>query len=129
MRLGGKRAIVTGPNRSIGRAIAMLFAEEGADAAGAQETLALVERIGRRGVALGADFSDRAEISHFFDQATAFLGGIDILVNCAAGYDTTAFLDLSIETFDHLLQVGVVAPFVLTQFAAKQMIRQKSPGP
>lgn len=136
MRLPGKRAIVTGANKSIGRAIALAFAEEGADVLisyrsdekGGIETAEAIQNKGRLSKALHADFVESVAIEHFFEQALDFLGRVDILVNNAAGYDTSAFLDLSIETFEYLLKAGVMAPMLLTQLVAKHMIKEKISG-
>lgn len=136
MKLKGKKAIVTGANKSIGRAIAIAFAEEGADVVisyrtdekGALETLDAIQKAGRAGKAIYADFTQEKGVEHFFQQGLAFLGHIDILVNNAAGYDTAAFLDLSFETFEYLLKAGVMAPMLLSQLAAKEMVKNKTAG-
>lgn len=136
MKLLGKKAIVTGANKSIGRAIAIAFAEEGADVVisyrsdekGALETVKAIQDKGRLSKAIHADFIEVKAIEHFFKQAMDFLGHVDILVNNAAGYDTSSFLELSVETFEHLFKAGVMAPMLLTQLAAKQMIQGKIAG-
>lgn len=136
MRLLGKKAIVTGANKSIGRAIAFAFAEEGADVVisyrsdekGGIETAEAMQNKGRLSTAFHADFIESTAIEYFFEQAIDFLGHIDILVNNAAGYDTTAFLDLSVEKFEYLLKAGVMAPMLLTQLVAKHMIKEKICG-
>jgi NAD(P)-dependent dehydrogenase (short-subunit alcohol dehydrogenase family) len=136
MRLQNKKAIITGANRSIGRAIALEFAKQGADVAisyrshekGAQDTIAAVQKLHRSGIALHADFLEVDEIESFFNKALEFLGSVDILVNNAARYNTTPFLDLRIPIFEELLKVGVCAPLFLIQLAAKHMIGQKISG-
>lgn len=136
MKLLGKKAIVTGANKSIGRAIALAFAEEGADVVisyrsderGGIETAQAIHNKGRLCQALHADFIESIAIGHFFEQAIDFLGHVDILVNNAAGYDTSAFLDLSIEKFEYLLKAGVMAPMLLSQLAAKHMIKKDISG-
>ena len=136
MRLLGKKAVVTGANKSIGKAIAIAFAEEGADVVvsyrsdekGGIETTKAIQDKGRMSKAFHADFIEISAIENFFNQALDFLGRIDILVNNAAGYDTSNFLDLSVEKFEYLLKAGVVAPMVLTQLAAKHMIKNKISG-
>lgn len=136
MKLLGKKAIITGANRNIGAAIARMFAEQGADVCisyrsdliGAEEVQESIIKMGRRAKALHADFSDETNINSFFNNATSFLGGLDILVNNAAGYDTSAFLDLPLETFKDLFAIGVFAPMVMTQLAAKYMIAGRQRG-
>src|SRR5438128_1872139 len=118
MKLLGKKAIVTGASKSIGKAIAIAFAKEGADivisyrsdAKGAADTAHEIQSAGRLCKALHADFVAAKDIAHFFKQAVDFLGRVDILVNNAAGYDTSSFLDLPVDTFEYLLKAGVIAP-------------------
>ncbi|MFI5342724.1 MAG: SDR family NAD(P)-dependent oxidoreductase [Chlamydiales bacterium] len=136
MKLLGKKAIVTGANKSIGKAIAVAFAEEGADVVisyrsdekGAVETAKAIQNKGRLSKAIHGDFNEVKAVEHFFKQAVDFLGHVDILVNNAAGYNTSSFLDLDIEKFEYLLKVGVMAPMLLTQLAAKHMIQEGIAG-
>lgn len=136
MKLLNKKAIVTGASKSIGRAIALAFAEEGADVVvsyrsdekGGIETAKAIRNKGRLSKAFHADFIETVAIEHFFKQAVDFLGHIDILVNNAAGYDTSGFLNLNVEKFEYLLKAGVVAPMLLTQLAAKHMMENEISG-
>ena len=130
MKLKGKKAVITGANRSIGKGIATTFAEHGADVvisyrsddSGANVTIRKVQELGCSGKAIYADFSQPENIELFFNEALEFLERIDIFVNCAGGYDTTPFLELKHSTFEHLFRVGVAAPMRLTQLVAKHMI-------
>ena len=125
--LNGKKAIVTGANRSIGKAIALAFAKEGADVAisyrsdekGAKETIEAVEAVGCQGKFIRADFRNSNEIERFFEEALGFLGHVDILVNNAAGYNTSPLLDLEMATFEEQIKIGVTTPLKLTQLAAR----------
>ncbi len=136
MKLSGKKALITGANRSIGQSIALAYAKEGADIVisyrsdqtGAQETVRAIESLGRKAKAIQADFSHLNEVENYFSEALDFLGTVDLLVNNAAGYDTTDFLNLDIKVFDDLLKVGATAPLFLTQLVAKQMIQEKKGG-
>src|SRR4051812_13460110 len=127
MRLLGKKAIVTGANRSIGKAIATAFAKEGADVVisyrsdetGAKDTIRAVKKLGRSGECLFADFSTTEGVKIFFQQAIEYLGRVDILVNNAGGYDTNSFLDLDVDKFESVLKVSLSAPMLLTQLAAR----------
>jgi NAD(P)-dependent dehydrogenase (short-subunit alcohol dehydrogenase family) len=136
MRLSGKKAIITGANRSIGKAIAIAFAKEGADTVisyrtaekEALETIKSVEQMGRVGKAFYADFTHAEGVRTFFTEALNELGRVDLLVNNAARYDTNTFLDLDVKNFELHLQVGLVAPMLLTQLTAEEMIRQGIAG-
>lgn len=87
MKLEGKKAIVTGANRSIGQAIAIAFAREGADVlisyrsdeVGGKSTVQAIQESGRKAWAIAADFSSERGIRDFYEQALAHLGKIDIL--------------------------------------------------
>ncbi len=136
MKLLGKKAIVTGANRSIGKAIAIAFAKEGADVVisyrsdktGAETTVEAIKQLGRLGQCFFADFSTSEGVKHFFQQANEYLGRVDILVNNAGGYDKTAFLDLDIDKFESVLKVSLSAPMLLTQLAALNMIHSSIAG-
>lgn len=123
--LVGKKALVTGGSRGIGAAIAIAFAENGADVAltfqsaadRANSVVQSIERLGRRGVAIKADSADPAAIKRAVEEAVSALGGLDILVNNAAIalYDTIA--DFKVEDIDALLAVNVRGPVLATQAA------------
>jgi len=88
--LEGKTALVTGGGTGIGKAIALVFAEAGADVAVAARTVKNIEataeqvrELGRRGVAVECDVSDSQQVDAMVDRATRELGGLDILVNNA----------------------------------------------
>jgi NAD(P)-dependent dehydrogenase (short-subunit alcohol dehydrogenase family) len=103
VRLKGKRALITGAGRGIGRGIAEVFAEEGADivvndvsAGGEAEQVAdWVRGKGRNAIAIRADVSNRAQVESMFERAWRELGPLDILVNNAG-----------IETIIPLLQMA-----------------------
>jgi len=136
MKLKGKKAIVTGANRSIGQAIATSFAREGAnvfisyrsDKDGAEKTVTSIEELGCKAKAVYADFSELEAVQAFFNQALDFLGQVDLLVNNAAGYDTSDFLSLDVKDFNQLLQVSVTTPMLLTQLIARQMVDRNIAG-
>ena len=127
MRLAGKRALITGASHGIGKAIALAFGREGADVAltyrnreaGARDTVAQIEALGRRAFAFRAEMTDLD--AGVVDEAIAALGGLDILVNNAGGGRNGAFLDLALEDWRYTLDLGVTAPFVLGQRAARHM--------
>src|ERR1700692_4951123 len=91
MKLIGKKALVTGSNQGIGQAIALRLAEEGADIVidyvthpeTAAETVQMVEKLGRRAVAIQADISKVGDTVRMVAESVKALGGLDILVNNA----------------------------------------------
>ncbi|MCH9630480.1 MAG: Glucose 1-dehydrogenase 2 [Chlamydiia bacterium] len=136
MRLKGKKAIVTGANRSIGKAIAIAFAREGADVVisyrsdkeGAEKTLSEIEKVGGKAKAIYADFLNTEEVETFFSNAESFLGGVDILVNNAGGYDTQSILEVPIATYEGVLKLGSVVPLILIRLTAKGLIKRGVEG-
>lgn len=126
-RLEGRRALITGGDSGIGRAVAIAFAREGADVAinylpaeeqDAQEVVALIEEAGRRAVAIPGDITDRDFCQELVQQAVDALGGLDILVN-NAGFQQSApsIEEISDETFDQTMKTNVYAPFRITKAA------------
>ncbi len=94
--LAGKKAVVAGGSRGIGRAIAVIFAEAGADVsicARGAEALAKarddIARLGHKTHAATCDLADAAAIPRYIDEAANALGGIDVLVNNASGFGTS----------------------------------------
>ena len=136
MRLEEKKVIVTGANRSIGKAIALLFAKEGAelvisyrsDKKGAEETVQCIQKAGGTVKALHADFSTHIGVGQFYQESINVLGHIDILVNNAGGYNTLGFFELNPQDFEQLLQVTLMTPFFLSQLVAKGMVQKQTGG-
>lgn len=132
-KLKGKVALITGGDSGIGRAVAVLFAREGADVAiayltehkDAKATKAAVEKEGRKAILLSGDVSER----DFCDKAVAKtvkeLGGLDILVNNAAFQIHSAdFADLTEEHFDTTLKTNLYGYFHM----AKAALAHLKPG-
>jgi NAD(P)-dependent dehydrogenase (short-subunit alcohol dehydrogenase family) len=117
-KLAGKRALITGGDSGIGRAVAVLFAREGADVAisylpseqvDAEETKAAVEAEGRRCVLLPGDLADTAFCAELVERAVAELGGLDILVSNAAHQNRKQIDELTPEELERTFRVNVFA--------------------
>lgn len=131
-RLKEKRALITGAGRGIGRAIAVRFAQEGADlflCATRMETLQETQRLasgtGRRIELCPLDIADRRAVEEMVPRAIQTLGGIDILVNNAGVYKPSRFVDYTYEDFDRIMKVNIYGPFVLTQIVLRHMLERK----
>ncbi len=129
-RLEGRRALITGADSGIGRAVALAFAREGADVAigylseedDACETQALVEEAGRRALLLPGDIGQPDVCSEIADRAVEEFGGIDLLVNNAAYQRTYAKLEeIPDEEFEETFRVNVFAMFRLCKALLPQM--------
>ncbi|PDT27138.1 NAD(P)-dependent oxidoreductase [Rhizobium sp. L9] len=129
-RLKGKRAIITGGDSGIGRAVAIAYAREGADLLisyldedqDADETKRLVEQAGRKAVLVSGDIQDPAHCRQIVETAVKELGGIDILVNNAAHQASFKSIDeISDEEWELTFKVNIHAMFYLTKAAVAHM--------
>lgn len=133
-RLPGKRAIVTGAGRGIGKAIARKFLEEGArvlicDIVPARVTQAVSDLSSLGQIeGLAGDVTDPAFCQALIARARERFGGLDVLVNNAGVAVFEPFLEHSIETWDRTLQVNLTAVFALSQLAARLMVEQGAGG-
>src|SRR5215218_1675792 len=131
-RLTDKRAVITGGDSGIGRAVALAFAREGADVLinyleseepDAEETVRLIESAGRKAVRCPGDIRDEATCQKIIDTAVGELGGIDILVNNAA-YQMAqmgGIADITTEQFDQVMKTNLYAMFWLCKKAIPHM--------
>lgn len=130
MRLSNRIAVVTGAGRGLGRAIALRFAEEGADVAAAdllaanvEETAAMVRERGRRALAVTVDISQPEQSAALMERVAAELGGLDILVNAAGVVHNTPFLEMTPAEWDRVFNVNARGTFFALQAAARVMVR------
>ncbi|AHF76083.1 Short-chain dehydrogenase/reductase SDR [Sodalis praecaptivus] len=129
-RLAGKKAIITGGDSGIGRAVAIAYAREGADVViayldeheDAQDTARLVQEAGQQAVLVAGDITDAAHCREIVRQAVQSFGRIDILVNNAAFQQLReAVEDITDDEFDRTMKTNVYAMFHITKAALAHM--------
>lgn len=136
MRLKDKVAVVTGSSRSIGRAIALGYAREGArvvinyvsDEGAANSAVAEIKAMGSQAIAVQADTSSSADVANLMSSAVERFGRIDILVNNAGILIRTPLLEIEEAEWDRILEVNLKGFFLCSQAAAKQMVAQGEGG-
>jgi NAD(P)-dependent dehydrogenase (short-subunit alcohol dehydrogenase family) len=129
-RLAGLKAVITGADSGIGRAVAIAYAREGADILvsylnedeDAQEVKKLVEKEGRKAVLVAGDIQNAGHCRSIIERAVTELGGIDILVNNAAHQASYKEIgDISDEEWELTFKVNIHAMFFLTKAAVAHM--------
>ena len=132
MSLAGKVAIVTGAAQGIGRAIAETLARDGADIVVAdldpgrsQETVAAVERLGRRALNVKVNVADFNDVKVMVDQALRDWGKVDILVNNAGITRDGLLLRMKEEDWNLVLQVNLNGTFHCTKAVLQPMTKQR----
>jgi NAD(P)-dependent dehydrogenase (short-subunit alcohol dehydrogenase family) len=133
-RLTGRRALITGGDSGIGRAVAIAFAREGADVAlvhqpeeadDAASTVALIEQAGQRGLAFAGDIREEAFATSVVEDTVAELGGLDILVlNAAYQKDREGLESLETEEFDRVFRTNLYGMI----FSARAAVPHLQPG-
>lgn len=125
--LAGKRALVTGASRGLGRAMAVALAEAGADVVcasskpgGADDTAASIRALGRQAWTVAADLADRAQIEAMANDA----GRVDILVNNGGSIARHPAADFPADEWDRVLRTNLDSVFFLSQYAGRTMIER-----
>lgn len=133
MRLKDKVALVTGGARGIGRAIALLFAQEGADvviwdvnAQESEKTRADIESLGRKSMALQVDVTSFKQVEESVNKILDKFSKVDILVNNAGITRDGLLLRMNEADWDAVLNVNLKGPFNCTKAVSKVMIKQRS---
>jgi 3-oxoacyl-[acyl-carrier protein] reductase len=131
MRLQGRVAAITGGALGIGRATALLFAEEGATVAlgdiqleAAEKVAQEIERRGGTAVAIGLDVGDAAQVQAFVDRVVAEFGRLDVMFANAGIAHSAPFLEHPEAQWLRVLRVNLTGVFLCGQAAARQMVRQ-----
>ena len=130
-RMKGRRALITGGDSGIGRAVAIAYAREGADVIiaslhpdkdDAKSTVDLIEAAGVKGARMKVDTSDEASVRALIDRVVETLGGIDILVsNAGQQISVDDILDLPSDQFEKTFAVNVFGAFYLCKAAIPHM--------
>jgi 3-oxoacyl-[acyl-carrier protein] reductase len=132
MRLEGKKAIVTGSSRGIGRAIAIAFAREGAHVlinyvsrdSEAQKVATAVQAFGRTPLVYKADVSDAAQVQGMAEKALAHWGRIDILVNNAGITHVATPFEMTEQDWDRVLRINLKSAFLCCKAVLETMVKQ-----
>jgi NAD(P)-dependent dehydrogenase (short-subunit alcohol dehydrogenase family) len=132
MRLANKVTLITGAANGIGRATALLFAQEGAkvvaqDVNGdaAQETVQLIKKAGGEAVSIGGDVTISADAEAMVKTAVDTYGRLDVLFNNAGIWRGGTILDVSEEDWDRTMDVNVKGMYLVSKYAVQRMMRQE----
>ncbi len=135
-KLAGKVAFVTGSGQGIGQAIAIRLAAEGADVVvddrvigeSAQQTVAAIEKLGRRAITVQGDLASPADDKRVIAEAVEKMGQIDILVNNAGVERHGDFWDVTEQDFDFVVNINLRGTFFITQNFVNHLRATKRPG-
>ncbi|HEX8269041.1 MAG TPA: SDR family oxidoreductase [Flavobacterium sp.] len=129
-KLAGRKAIITGGDSGIGRAVAIAFAREGADILisyldeheDAETTAKWIEEAGRKAILVPGDISDEQHCKNIIERAVDELGGLDIIINNAAfQMSRDSLQDISAEEWDKTFRVNIHSMFYLCKAAEKHL--------
>lgn len=131
MRLAGKTAIITGGSGGIGRAAALLFAEQGAklvigdmDTEGGEETVNLISLQGGSAAFSQTDVSDSIQVKNLIEYASEMYGQVNILFNNAGiGSPNVKSIDLEEEDWDRVIDVNLKGVFLGMKYAVPELIK------
>ena len=131
MKLKGKVAFITGFGSGLGRAIAVLFAQEGAAVAGTstteakgRDTVAMIERAGGKTLFRSGDVSNSPQMKALIDEAVKQFGGLDIVVNSAGVRTNGSITEITEEQWDRTISVNLKGVFVISRLAIPEMIKR-----
>ena len=133
-RLDGKNALVTGSSRGLGAAIALAFAQAGANVGlhgrspAGEANCQAIRELGRRTFYLQGDLAEAQVCSALIEKTVAEFGSIDILVNNAGMIRRAPATEYSAADWDQIISVNLSAVFRLSQLAGQHMLKQGSKG-
>ena len=131
----GKKALIIGARRNMGKAFALGLAEAGADVAvsdvnlesGQLQTVAdEIQKMGRKSLALKADISNQEDVRKLVETVVKEFGTIDILMNVAVMYHSRSVVDLDEDSWDKLTDVNLKGYWLMIQEVSPIMMKQKS---
>ncbi|MBB3131318.1 NAD(P)-dependent dehydrogenase (short-subunit alcohol dehydrogenase family) [Paenibacillus rhizosphaerae] len=133
MRLAGKIALITGSGSGIGKAAALLFAQEGAtvivndlDAQKGEETVQEIVGMGSKGIFIQADVTDPASVQAMVEQTIAAFGHIDVLFNNAGISGVGALHEVEPDVWDRVMSVNIRGVYLPSKYALPHMMQRKS---
>ncbi len=135
--LKGNRVLITGGSRGIGLSYAKAFAGQGCDLVinhhdddekARKESRLLQEQTGVRVFDINLDVGCHGNAEKLINETIRLLGGVDIMISNAGICELTPYLDITYDSWMRHMNVNLNGPFLLTQLAAKQMIRQGAGG-
>jgi len=131
--LTGKSVFITGGGKGIGRALALAFAQAGADVAicgrdesALESTAREIETAGRRALAVRADVADEGQVNAAVTQVVGAFGAIDVLVNNAGDYLLKPFVELTAGEWDRILDTNLRGTFLVCRAVVPHMIERGS---
>ncbi len=135
MKLADQVAVITGGGSGIGAEIAKTFAREGAAVVvadvveeAARETAAAVEESGGKAMALQMDVRSEEDVRRVVQETRTTFGRIDMAVNCAIKMSPGPLIDLSLDDWERLLEIGLNGTFLMCREAARAMVAEGHGG-
>ena len=134
MNLQGKKALVTGASRGIGREVALELARQGADVAvnyagseaKAHEVVREIQALGRESFAIQCDVADSESVTAMFKEVVGQFGRIDILVNNAGIKKDNLLMRMKEDEWDSVIATNLKGVFLCTKAVTRQMMKQRS---
>lgn len=136
MNIDGKIALVTGAAHRVGKAVALVLAQQGADVVihynrsedYARETAREVELLGRRALLVQANLGNPLSIEDLFVHIEAAFGRLNIVVNSASAFQAKDFLEINLDDWNYTMAINLRAPFLISQRAAYLMLARGEGG-